>query len=331
MPKTYEMLWDCEYCGRTQLLGKTHRFCPGCGAPQNPARRYFPPEDRKVAVEDHEYVGADRMCGACGSAMSARAAHCTQCGSAMEGAPDASRFALALPEAPQPEASRGSRRGCLWLLGGVGLALLASLLLAVFWRKDVEARAVARSWERLIHVESYGPVQDSAWCDQMPAGAYSVSRHRDVRSHRQVEDGQDCGTERIDNGDGTYREEERCTTRYRDEPVYDDRCRFTIDRWSRARSVSASGSGPQSTPAWPAVARRGGTCRGCEREVSREESYKVHFELNGGKPFECRFDQARWGAIPEGSRWRVKVGVLTGGASCSSLAPLRPGPRPSPG
>jgi hypothetical protein len=99
----YEMLWDCAYCGTRKLLGKTHRFCPGCGAPQDPTRRYFPSDEDKVLVENHEYVGADRLCGACGSAMGARAAHCTQCGSPMEGTPEVQRVA------DGPPGSRPSR------------------------------------------------------------------------------------------------------------------------------------------------------------------------------------------------------------------------------
>jgi hypothetical protein len=40
MTKTYEMLWDCGYCATRALLGKSHRFCPSCGAPQDPIERY---------------------------------------------------------------------------------------------------------------------------------------------------------------------------------------------------------------------------------------------------------------------------------------------------
>ena len=69
--KTYEMMWDCEYCGSDKLLGVTHRYCPECGAAQNPDKRYFPPDDQKVAVQDHKYVGADLKCPACEEAMSA--------------------------------------------------------------------------------------------------------------------------------------------------------------------------------------------------------------------------------------------------------------------
>ena len=38
----FEMLWDCEHCGTKGLLGKSQRYCAECGAPQNPAKRYFP-------------------------------------------------------------------------------------------------------------------------------------------------------------------------------------------------------------------------------------------------------------------------------------------------
>ena len=65
----FEMLWECAYCGTRGLLGKTHRFCPRCGAPQDTTRRYFPSDEERVAVRDHAYVGADRLCAACGSAM----------------------------------------------------------------------------------------------------------------------------------------------------------------------------------------------------------------------------------------------------------------------
>ena len=55
--KHYEMLWDCAYCATPKLLGKSHRHCPKCGAPQDPERRYFPADSEKVAVEDHVPVG----------------------------------------------------------------------------------------------------------------------------------------------------------------------------------------------------------------------------------------------------------------------------------
>ncbi|MDQ7024021.1 MAG: zinc ribbon domain-containing protein, partial [Anaerolineae bacterium] len=79
--KTYEMLWDCQFCGTKRNLGLTHRFCPNCGAPQNPDARYYPSDEDKIEVRDHEYVGVDVTCPACGELNSAAAEFCGQCGS----------------------------------------------------------------------------------------------------------------------------------------------------------------------------------------------------------------------------------------------------------
>ena len=49
---TYQMLWDCKFCGTQKLLGVTHRHCPNCGAAQDPERRYFPAEADMVALEN---------------------------------------------------------------------------------------------------------------------------------------------------------------------------------------------------------------------------------------------------------------------------------------
>ena len=111
--KTYEMLWSCEYCGAKKLLGKTHRHCPECGAAQDPARRYFPSEEEKVAVEDHVFVGADVHCPACKAPMSKAAKHCAECGAPLEGGGEVAR--IAEPAAPgqgkKGPAKRRSKKG----------------------------------------------------------------------------------------------------------------------------------------------------------------------------------------------------------------------------
>lgn len=64
----------------------------------------------------------------------------------------------------------------------------------------------------------------------MPSDAYNVFRYREVRSHKQVPDGQTCSTQRRDQGDGSYSTERVCYTNYRSEPVYDYRCHYTVLR-----------------------------------------------------------------------------------------------------
>lgn len=97
----YEMLWDCKFCGQKKLLGLTHRFCAGCGAPQDPAARYFPPDDEKVAVLDHPFVGADLACPACKQPMSRAAKCCTHCGSPIDRGPAAASAASVRARAPR--------------------------------------------------------------------------------------------------------------------------------------------------------------------------------------------------------------------------------------
>jgi hypothetical protein len=332
----YEMLWECAYCGTRGLLGKTHRFCPRCGAPQDPGRRYFPSDEEKVAVHDHVYVGADRTCRACGSAMSAKAVHCTQCGAPMEGASEVRR----VDEAPAPTAAeavqgetvpaepvadtesppRRRGRGCAVVLGIMGVLLLL-LITALCWKKPAQAELVGHGWERSIAIEAFGPVRDSAWCDNMPSGAYGVSRTREVRRTEQIPNGEDCVTRRTDQGDGTFRERRECTPRYREKDIYDDRCSFSIDRWTTARTAAASGSGLSPAPAWPVVSLRTGTCRGCEREGGRRESYRVDFRTGEGRAFSCTFPEASWRSMAEGSRWNLDVGAITGLPFCGSLKP----------
>src|SRR5262249_2370971 len=81
----YEPFWDCKYCGQEKLLAITHRFCATCGAAQDPNAQYDPPEQDRVSIADHIFVGADIACPACGQAMSADAACCTSCGSPLRG------------------------------------------------------------------------------------------------------------------------------------------------------------------------------------------------------------------------------------------------------
>ncbi len=83
--RTYQMLWDCPSCGTCKLLGLTHRFCPNCGAPQDPTLRYFPPQDEAIAVEDHPLVGPDWRCSGCDAPNHARATFCGACGAPRSG------------------------------------------------------------------------------------------------------------------------------------------------------------------------------------------------------------------------------------------------------
>lgn len=344
-PKTYEMLWDCRFCGTAGLLGLTHRFCPSCGAPQDPTVRYFPDEAQKVAVEDHVYAGADRGCPACETPNSARSEFCGSCGAPLTDAAAVARQQDQRRDAgPEPAGGGGGwqpvgddaaagvsgqtaereakRRSWVpWGVGGLLLAVVVLVVMMLTWTRSTLVEVTEHSWQRTIAVERYGEVEQSGWCDSLPADARVINRFQAQRGTRQVPDGQDCSVRRQDQGDGTYTETTECRPRYRAEPVMDQRCRYLVLRWSRVREARASGNGLEPAPRWPepSLARQG-QCDGCERLGARGERYQVALrELKSGKSHQCRVPEPRWRALRPGARGRIEIGAITGAANCGSL------------
>ncbi|MCP4873349.1 MAG: zinc ribbon domain-containing protein [Proteobacteria bacterium] len=317
--QTYQMLWDCPYCGTDKLLGLTHRHCPSCGSAQAEDKRYFPSDEDKVAVADHKFSGADKDCPACSSPMAAAAAHCGNCGSPMDGAA-AVKLKSDAP-APDPQKAKGSGNGKLIGIGCVvllGLGLVF-LLVTMLWKKDVTLEATSRSWERSILIEAKQPTKEAKWCDNLPRDAYAVTRSSKQRDTKKIPDGETCTTKRKDNGDGTFNEYQDCKPKYREEPIYDEWCAYTADRWHEARTLNAAGDA-SSAPDWPTVTlAKTGECVGCEREGKRSDSYVVQFLDADGKTHDCDLVEARWAGIEIGSKWTSKASVIGGSLDCKGL------------
>lgn len=341
---TYEMLWDCAFCGTKKLLGKTHKHCPNCGGAQNPDWRYFPSDAEKVAVENHIYVGPDKSCPACAAPNVNAASHCTQCGASMDGTQEVARRATqrgdafageteadakreraqqkAAAKAPTKKVRKFNWPAAIFVTVALGIPFCVGL--DAVWTETHPAQVTALSWSREIDIEEFGPMQDSAWCDSMPSDARGVSRTSEVRSHEQVADGEDCSTVRSDNGDGTFSESESCTTRYRSEAVYDSYCHYTVDRWHFARKVVAKGFGRDGI-GWPAVKlTRTGQCVGCEREGPRRAEYKALVRVDPEQPdaasnHDCTLDEPVWQTLQQGAAAFIEKSVMSGSVACSSL------------
>lgn len=350
---TYEMLWDCPHCGTPKLLGIQHRHCPACGAPQDPDARYYPSEDDKVAVEDHEYHGADVVCSACTTANAAIAKFCVGCGAPMEGdgkaaaarseqavgeheafagesGKDARDEARARREVEREQArqahagpapkgmSRGLKIGLI--VGGIVLVLAVLIYVFFFWKREATVEIQSIAWERSIEVEVFDEVKDSAWCDELPKGARKVSKKKEQRSTKQVPDGEECVKKRKDNRDGTFKEVKECKPKFRDEPVYDQRCSFEIDAWKTTRTEKASGTAKSPEPSWPKVElAKTGQCKGCEREGEREETYSITFVDPDGDTQECEVERSQWDRAEVGAKWKAEVGVVTTSIDCDSF------------
>lgn len=353
---TYEMLWDCVSCGTKKLLGKTHRRCPNCGAAQDAKKRYFPDPGEEIPVEGHMFVGIDWSCGACQTPNSRAAEFCVNCGHPREGNADVRRVTDGIteegrdlpppapPEAPttlrpapsfrfaaetreaeeamqtaESGAKRRRRRGA----AGLVAMLFALFAVAVLWTKKVEVVVERHDWVREIDIERMAPRTDSAWCDSMPGDAYGVSRTREERSTRQIADGQECHDVRSDNGDGTFSTSRECSTKYRSESVYDDRCHYTVNRWGLERTAQNRSAGLIPGPAWPQLRVSGGSCLGCEREGTRRETLSVAMRdrADRSRTWSCAIDNTRWRALGDGEWREIEVRVLTGGAVCDTLVP----------
>jgi hypothetical protein len=342
----YEMLWDCEVCDARGLLGVSHRHCPECGATQDPARRYFPLPGQEVEAKNHRYAGIDWTCAYCQSPNSAAARFCVNCGAGQDGSKPVAIVADAAPAAspapatappvlavaansPVSDKAMSKRSVGLWLLAGmvsmIGvIAVLVFFANQFFTTQETTVEITGHTWQRSITIERFSAVNDSAWCDSLPSAAYSISRSQEVRSHRNVEAGQDCSERRVDMGDGSFTRKKECVPRYTKEAIYDERCRFRVNRWQFARSAVANQEGFRQ-PVWPAVGALQGNLGkagnslslGSEREGSRSERYTLTL-ANADKIWHCDVPESLWQKLRDGTHVPLRVRPIFG-ADCSSL------------
>jgi hypothetical protein len=305
----YEMLWGCDHCGTKDLLALSQRHCPECGAPQNPDKRYYPPPGQQTRVEGHSYVGSDRHCPACNAPMSAKAKNCTQCGSPLDGSKDVR--GVETPAAPP----KRKRRIWPYIVGGV--IVIGFAIWFFFIRKHEATLAVAaHRWQCAIAIEQFDTHQEGAWCDQLPAGAELPIAHRKQRSTRQVQDGEECHTERHDKKDGTFEQVKKCSPKYRSEPVEDNWCDYTIRKWTKVDDAKSSGTG--TTPSCPTQALPPAdtpATLGARRQGGKTETRTLDFG-DGGT---CDVDDPTWRKYADGAKVKVEVRARSGDVVCSSL------------
>ncbi len=336
--KVYEMLWDCKFCGTRKLLGKTHRFCPNCGAQQDATARYFPSDTEKVAVEDHVYVGADRICPACKSLSSAKAEFCGNCGKPLSGAAEAQQGASRtgsedeqfgqsdkVYQKPKPSAAaaapqKKSSGAKPLLILAVVVAVIGGGIFALTRSQTSSAYVTGFRWERSLNVERFEAVPGKGDCNAVPIGAYSVNQQYEQVGSRQVPDGERCERVQVDQGDGTFREEQRCTTTYRSEPVYGYVCYYLLNTWVFARTEKLEGTKEQE-PTWPSLSSTGNCFTlGCEREGGRNERYYLKLRY-GDRDFECPVEYGLWEETGLERSFTVEVGSVLRDVRCGTLKP----------
>jgi hypothetical protein len=172
-----------------------------------------------------------------------------------------------------------------WVVAGAGVAVIGLILLLLLWKKEVPVTVVGFSWERSIDIEFFGPVQESSW-GSAPSGAYNVSSSEEIHHYNTIVIGRDCHTETttevcgtVDNGNGTFSDQyctsnhEVCVDRTREEPVYETRYYYTIDRWhfDHTETVTAK----DHNAYWP-VFQQTRSSPSTWREGVKREKYAIH-------------------------------------------------------
>ena len=318
MSKTYEMMWNCSYCDTKKLLGKSHKHCPNCGTAQDPTKRFFPPDEEKIAVEDHKYVGRDRVCAFCDAPNSALAKFCTECAGPMDGTADVAL--VNNPDEPTPDAdstkAESKSSPIKWIIGVVAVLFVIGVIFSLEEERGVVV--AGHSWSRSIEIEQYKQVTEKDWRDKVPSQGKIESCRDKERDTKKVADGEECSIVKKDNGDGTYNENEKCTTKYKSVPIYDDWCTYQIKKWTVVRTEKDSGNDLQ--PTWPTLSMR--NCNmialNCEREGKRNSIYTVQLKDEANQIHDCTFDEDKWKGIKDGTNKVMAFGSVTGLIDCDS-------------
>ncbi|MEQ8672259.1 MAG: hypothetical protein RLP44_01115 [Aggregatilineales bacterium] len=347
----YEMLWDCKFCGTTKLLGKTHKFCPVCGAAQDTAMRYFPSDEDKVAVKDHHFVGADVTCGSCGTLNTGDAGYCTNCGAPLENAEAARTFGMRLKaegqrfmaenvtarvnaeqeayargvipgSAPTKAQSAEKKSGSNWkvfAIIGVVIAVIGGIAFTLLSTKSVNASVVDRTWERSIAIEILREENGSAECGSQPGDAIVYDRRREQVDTRRVQTGETCRNVQVDRGDGTFRQERQCDPVYENEAVMGDVCYYTVERWRDSRTVTSEGAFGETVTSPNTGISRSCSSVGCERAGSPNTKFLLHFEDAEGDVFDCDVPESEWRETPMGAQFTFEQRRVGGAQLCNTL------------
>jgi len=296
-------------------LAKSQRHCPECGAKQDADKRYFPPEGQEIKVEGHKYEGADRYCPNCKNPQSALGKNCQNCGAPMDGSAQVKGVAT-----PAPPPKKKSKRWLFILIAVVvGIVGIVAGVKYCNRTKEADAKITAHRWQREVPIEEYDDVRHSEWRERVPVGARSVMCTRTQRSTKKVPDGEECRDEKHDKKDGTFEIVKKCKTKYRSEPVMDDKCTYTVTEWHQVDNKTASGTGtsfsdppglpPAAVAPVPRVPRAG---------HARDTRY-LDLDIPKVGAQSCSVSDSVWAKYKDGQAVKIQIKVRNDEVDCDSL------------
>lgn len=205
-----------------------------------------------------------------------------------------------------------------------------SLIYANFIKTEPVDLTVQRlSWERQVEIEEFRTLTEEDWSvpsDGRIQRSFTAIHHYDrVLDHydketrqigERVKSGSHsesyvCGSTTVDNGNGTFTQEDTSCTRevddyttvyhdetykvpvYRQDPVYRTRYVYQVDRWLTDHFETASGA---SNPTWPVIPMLDAQQRVGDE---RRQSYDVILRDEEGRMFERSLGQKTWSHLED--------------------------------
>jgi hypothetical protein len=282
----------CPYCGVRNPAGSEQ--CRGCMGDLSEAAMRL---SGRVLGAHRDKAAAPVTCPFCQTENPATNRQCENCGAALEAPGVARREETAVS---QPKSNRG--RIGLAIAAAVFLLLCAGLIYLFTSTDQVTGEVVEANWTRTVVIEAFGPVSQTGWEDEIPAGASINScedRHRHTQSEPAPNAERVCGTPyTVDTGTGLGEVVQDCEYQ-----VYDPWCEYEVEEWYAFDEASLSGQGLNAS--WPAVQLNTG-----QREGEQNEQYEVIFAGDGQTYRYTTRDYDRFRQYQPGSRWILEVNTF---------------------
>lgn len=290
----------CPYCGARNPGNAT--ACSQCGGDI----------DEGTQRQSGRVIGAFKTgsaeqvpCPHCGAENLDTATRCAQCGGSMQ-----IQKAAAPPKAAAETPPKKKFPVVLVIILVVFCCIAAAVLWFLSMRTESTSGIVDRVyWERTIQIEALGPVEYSAWDDQVPTDAEVLDCEMEVRSIESEpapNSEEVCGTPyNVDTGSGYAEVVQDCEYH-----VYDEYCAYTVMEWQPVDAATLSGS--DFNPEWP------------EPDISAEErlgeyteTYTIYFDTaDGSYPYSVD-EFGEFQQFQVGTEWTLEVNTFGGIVSVS--------------
>lgn len=286
--------WTCEYCNA--MNSGLDTICPGCGAP-----RYSPSQDAETAVRQPESTRAyDNITVRKPELHEPN----RQISDESETTDDSYKTVF---ERLIGFIKDKAQTIAVSLATMVAIPALVMTLIFVLTPKDVDFQITDMSWKYTIEVQKLTTVDESDWTlpsdGRLQYTREEIHHYTPVIDHYETEwydvlDGYDeeiVGYKDLGNGYmeeittqiPRYRKESREVPVYEDEPVYQTKYYYEIDKWLYHRAVVTSAH--DKNPYWGKL-----NLHSLEREGSKKQEYRIYGVDDDNNQHDYEVDYAVW-------------------------------------